>query len=216
MAKVIDITGQKFGRWKVLRCNGRTKTGGALWTCKCECGTIRDVDGRSLRSGLSKSCGCLSQELRSEISRHANLKHGGRNERLYAVWRSVIDRCNNKNSRHYGRYGGRGISICDEWMDYSTFRAWAMSTGYNPDAKRYECTLDRINNDEGYYPANCRWVPGKVQCNNRSNNHLITYNGITKSISEWAEETGIRKDTLRRRIVKYGWSIERALTEKPH
>lgn len=119
--------------------------------------------------------------------------------------------------KFYQRYGGRGITICSEWMDYAGFREWAFSSGYNPDSECRKCTLDRIDNDGKYCPENCRWVTQKVQDNNRSSNHIVTNSsGISKTLSEWSEITGIRKDTLRRRICVMNWDIDRALTEPVH
>lgn len=207
MGNVIDLSGKRFGNWRVLSCAGRNKSGGAVWKCECSCGNVRIVDGRSLRSGASTNCGCLRPHV-------GKPKHSGRNERLYGVFRGMIDRCENKNCAQYERYGGRGITVCDEWRnDYSKFRDWALSSGYQSEADKYKCTIDRIDNNKGYSPENCRWVSQKAQSNNKGNNHLLTYNGETHTITEWSEITGIRKDTLRRRIEVYGWSIARALTE---
>lgn len=212
MGNVIDLTGQKFGRWTVIKEVGRNKSGGATWLCVCDCGAERVLDGRSLREGTSKSCGCIQKDP-DYVFPKPNLTHGGRNERLYQVWRGMIDRCHNSKSKYYKYYGERGITVCDEWRyDYASFRSWAFENGYNPDAKKYECTIDRIDNDKGYFPDNCAWRNQTEQSNNRSNNHILTFNGESLSISEWARKIGIRKDTLRRRIVNYGWTIERALT----
>lgn len=214
MGKVKDLTGQRFGRWTAIECTGRNKSGGAMWLCRCDCGTVRVIDGRSLRDGTSKSCGCLSKELSK--NRKTNYKHGGKSDRLYGVWNGIKDRCYNPKSKHYHRYGGRGITMCDQWRyDYTAFRDWALAYGYDPTAKKYQYTIDRIDNDAGYSPDNCRIVSQKVQCSNKGNNHFLTYNGETKTISEWAECTGIRKDTIRRRIVNYHWDVEKALTTKP-
>lgn len=107
--------------------------------------------------------------------------------------------------------------MSDEWRnDYDAFRKWSLENGYDPLKCKYQCTIERVDNDVGYFPENCKWVSQKVQCNNRSNNHYIEYDGQRHTISQWAEITGIRKDTLRRRIVNYGWSVERALTENTH
>lgn len=212
MPKRYNIAGNRYGRWTVIKENGRTKNGGVLWLCRCDCGVERNVDGRSLRNGLSNSCGCLGAEHRLRAAADAVRTHGGKHERLYCVWQGILDRCRNPNNKFYSRYGGRGIDICSEWEDYAVFRQWAFQSGYNPNAKRGECTIDRIDNDGGYDPGNCRWAPSATQCNNRSNNHIITFDGVSKTLSEWALSTGIRKDTLRRRIVNYGWSVEKALT----
>lgn len=192
--------------------NCKDITGGYMWRCICDCGNERIVEGRSIRSGTSKGCGCTRGK-----DNAWNLKHGGKKERLYAVWMSMKRRCLNQNDRFYCRYGGRGISICDDWLDYTKFRDWALSSGYNPTSEYRKCTLDRIDNDGNYCPENCRWVTQKMQDNNRSSNHIITNSaGISKTLSEWAEITGIRKDTLRRRICVMNWDIDRALSEPVH
>lgn len=213
MGKYKDITGQKFGRWTVIEYAGKSKYGAYMWKCQCECGTVRNVVGGTLRMGISKSCGCINKEIP-----HDHYKtHGGKNDRLYGVWRGIKTRCYNSNDKAYKWYGGRGIKMCDEWKNnYQSFKDWAIETGYNPDAKKYECTIDRIDDDGDYSPDNCRWVNQIVQSNNRLSNHTIEYNGEVHTITQWSKITGIRKDTLRRRIVVYGWSIERALTEPVH
>lgn len=186
-----------------------------MWLCQCDCGTVRPVNGGSLRRHLSSSCGCLSAEKRAEAAR-SRAKHHGKGERLYAVWIGMKNRCNNPHDKHYPDYGGRGIKLCEEWSDYSVFRQWAMLAGYDPLADKGECTIERVNNDAGYSPENCIWASSVTQCNNRRNNRRLSFNGEEKTLSEWAREIGIRKDTLRRRICEYGWSVERALTEPVH
>jgi hypothetical protein len=115
----------------------------------------------------------------------------------------------NPNNHNYAYYGGRGISVCADWESYEAFRDWAVVNGYQADLE-----LDRIDNDGNYEPSNCRWVPRKKQANNMRKNRVITYNGETHSLSEWAEITGIKRATLSNRINTYGWSVERALTER--
>lgn len=213
MGKMIDISGGVYGRWKVIEFSGMNKSGGSTWLCECECGVRRCVDGRSLRSGASKSCGCLGAEHRIAAAVAAVTKHHGKSERLYNVWSGMKDRCNNPKNKFYDRYGGRGITICDEWAsDYTAFRDWAFANGYDPTLQKGKCTLDRLDNNKGYCPENCAWRTSKQQCNNRSNNHVIEYNGIKHTLSEWAEITGLRKDTLRRRIEVYGWDLTKAIT----
>ena len=137
--------------------------------------------------------------------------HGKRKTRLYGIWKSMRQRCNDPGCKNYHRYGGRGISICEEWDVFPTFYDWAMSTGYDENAPRGQCTLDRIDNDGHYEPNNCRWVSNQVQSNNRRANHRITYGGETKNIGEWAIIVGISQSTLRHRL-KSGWSIEQTLS----
>ena len=215
MGNVIDLTGMKINKWTVIKCVGRNKSGGAVWECICECGNVRNVDGRSLRNGSSKCCGCDKKYW--ETHRHPWTKHLGRKDRLYGVWSGMKDRCYNHNAPAFIHYGGRGITMDPQWKEsYESFRDWAMENGYDKNAKKGSCTIDRIDNDKGYYPDNCRWVSTKIQCNNTRVNHRLTFNGETHTITEWSEITGIRKDTLRRRVSEYGWSVERALTERTH
>lgn len=213
MGNVKDLTGQRFCMWVVLEEDGRNSSGGAMWKCRCDCGLIKSIDGRSLRDGTSRSCGC-GRKVYGNLS---HPKHGGKKERLYNVWSGIKNRCLNPNDKNYFRYGERGITICDEWKDdYTKFREWAYQNGYDDTLPKYQCTIDRIDNTQGYSPDNCRFVDAKVQCNNRSSNHLIEYNGETHTISEWARITGIGKCCIRRRIVKQGWSVEDALTIPPN
>lgn len=207
MGNVKDITGQTINSWYVIKEVGRSKSGSATFLCRCLlCGKEKIVEGRSVRSGASKCCGCFHPK-RIDVTRH--------DERLYGVWHGIKDRCNNQNSPQYKWYGGRGIKVCEEWNnDYLAFREWAYSHGYDDSAIKYQCTIDRLDTNGNYSPDNCAWRTQKQQCNNTRSNHKITYNGETHTIQEWSEITGIRKDTLRRRIVIYGWPIERALTEK--
>ncbi len=217
MGNVKDISGQQINGWYVLREYGRNKSGGATFLCRCDCGNVRVVDGRSIRNGASKNCGCKRNTDSVERMRSIATKHGGKKERLYGVWRGMIDRCNNPKSPFYYRYGGRGISVCDKWQySYKSFREWAYASGYNEKAQKWECTIDRVNNNAGYSPDNCIWRTLKQQCNNRSSNHFVEYNGESHTLTEWSELTGIKKDTLRRRIFVYNWTVERALTEPTH
>lgn len=138
-------------------------------------------------------------------------KHGKTKTRLYRIWFNMRCRCHKKDFVDYPRYGGRGIAVCDEWLNsFPPFYEWAMANGY-----REDLTLDRIDNDGNYEPSNCRWVDTKVQNNNTRRNHYITYNGETLTLAQWSERCGINKNTLQARICKYGWSVERALTENP-
>lgn len=127
--------------------------------------------------------------------------------RLRGVWENMIQRCHNPKTRQYGYYGGRGIAVCDEWRDdYSCFREWALKNGY-----KQGLTIDRINNNDGYSPQNCRWATYKEQGRNRRGNHNITLNGETKCLREWSETVGINVSVISRRL-RDGWSVESALT----
>ena len=198
MAKVKELSGKKFGRLTVIRRCENNKHGLPRWECKCDCGNITLVDGQHLREGKTKSCGCLKKD--------AQKTHGMTHTRLHRIWANMKTRCGNPNRRDYKHYGQRGIEICRDWCDFLTFYEWAVNNGYKDGL-----TLDRIDANGNYEPSNCRWATAKEQCNNRTNNHLITYNGETKTISQWAEERNINHDTLYSRINRAHWDIGRAL-----
>lgn len=142
----------------------------------------------------------------------ANVTHGKRESRLYAVWNNMKARCRNPKDREYHRYGGRGIKICDEWLyDFQAFYDWAMKNGYDATAPRGQCTIDRIDNDGDYCPDNCRWTTAREQANNTRRTRFIDFNGEIHSVSEWSRILGIKQSTLNMRINKYGWSEEKAL-----
>ena len=154
-----DLTGKRFGKLTVIKRVHNEKNKHARWLCKCDCGNEVVVQSQSLKKS-TKSCGCLLVEL--------HLTHGQAGTRLYNIWNVMKQRCGNPNNHNYKEYGARGISVCEDWKrSFETFQEWAMKTGYNPDLKRGECTLDRINNDGNYCPENCRWVTMKEQCQNR-------------------------------------------------
>lgn len=205
------MTGVRFGRLTVLnRAEDYKRAKGSArdqWLCLCDCGTEKKVLGFCLRGGTVKSCGCLRRETTSARNR----THGFTDGRLYNVWKGMKQRCSDRNHNSYDRYGGRGISVCDEWLDYEKFREWAMNAGYVEDAAYGACTLDRIMVDGDYEPGNCRWVTSEIQANNKSNNHLVTYNGETHTIAEWAKKIGVQQKTLRARLGVYGWSVEKAI-----
>lgn len=132
--------------------------------------------------------------------------------RLYRVWAGIVQRCNNPKHPRYKEYGGRGINLCKEWRnDYGTFEKWAYQNGYDDNAKRYNCTLDRIDNDKGYSPSNCRFVSNKEQCNNKRNNRNITIDGVTHTIQEWSRIYKIPDYVIRDRINKLHWDAIKAI-----
>lgn len=167
---LVDRTGERYGRLVVIeRASDYIAPNGnkhVRWLCKCDCGNETIVDTCQLSQGKTTSCGCA----RNERLQIGNVIHGGRYDRLYKTYHNMKNRCYNKNSNDYKYYGARGISICEEWLnDYTAFKAWAYANGYNEDAKRGECTIDRIDVDGNYSPDNCRWVDMVVQSRNRRN-----------------------------------------------
>ena len=172
---LINLTGARFGRLVVLQRDNDTVTPNGKkrvkWLCRCDCGNTVSVRSDSLRNGLTTSCGCLNRENCSKI----NYIHGKSKTRLHKVWRSMKDRCYNPNCISYPDYGGRGITICESWLNsFMNFYDWAMASGYNQEAQYGECTIDRINNSKGYSPDNCRWVDMTVQSNNRRVRRITT------------------------------------------
>ena len=210
MSKFVDLTGQRFGKLLVLGIaepiinpSGQ-KT--ACWKCKCDCGNVKIIRGTSLKSGRSTSCGCAF----SEIMRKRKTTHGKSKGRLYHTYYGMKSRCNNQNDKSYANYGGRGIKVCEEWEnDFEVFYKWALENGYNEDL-----SIDRINNDFGYSPENCRWVNGLSQARNKQSTRYLTHNGETKALSEWAEAYGISVQMLAGRL-KRGWDVYKALTTPP-
>lgn len=207
MGKLIDLTGQRFGRLTVIQRDKNDQYGNVRWICRCDCGNVVVRHGHVLRRNRPSDCGCGKSATMKKIA----TKHGGKGTRLYSIWIDMLRRCECPKIQSFKRYGGRGITVCDSWHDFVIFREWAVNNGYSDDL-----TLDRIDNDREYSPKNCRWATIKVQENNRGNNTLLTFEGKTHTLSQWAEITGIHRATISRRIIKYGWSVERALTEPLH
>lgn len=218
LGRAKDIRGNRYGHWTVLERAENGKNGTLRWLCKCDCGTIRSVDANHLKRGDTTNCGCIARANTSWRNIFLHRTHGGTtnqfDRRLYNVYLGIHKRCEKPYSKNYRIYGARGIKVCDEWSGehgYENFREWAVPAGYDPYAPRGKCTLDRIDNDGDYSPENCRWVDAKEQGNNRRDNHMITYNEETLTLTEWADRYGLKPVTLTKRL-RDGWSVEKALT----
>ena len=202
---LIDLTGQTFGHWKVLkRADNRKKI--VMWLCKCDCGTEKIVQGTSLKNGTSNSCGCHS----SRLSENHHKTHGLTNTKLYRVWQRMKNATTNVNNQDYKHYGKKGVMVCSEWFDnFLNFYNWSITNGY-----KEGLTIDRIDNNGNYEPNNCRWTTQKVQTNNYSKNILLEYDNEIHTIAEWAEIIGIKYTTLYNRLIKFKWTIEKASSKK--
>lgn len=208
MPKIIDITGQRFGRLvaiersqNVARTNAPSRP---AWLCACDCGIRKVVSKACLISGLAKSCGCLRRETTSV----KNTAHGMSQTPEYNSWLRMNSRCHFISNKNYKDYGGRGIFVCDQWR-YS-FENFFLSMGRRPTIKH---SLERKDNNRGYSPDNCKWATKKEQsCNRRNRRHLSAF-GITLSAEDWGHKFSIRPKTILARIDRLGWPVSRAVSE---
>ena len=207
-SRKIDLTGQRFGRLLVIEeCGHKRKE--IQWMCKCDCGKYFLAGGWDLRSGRTVSCGCK----RREGNKSNSFRFQHKDESIARKYTNMKTRCYNPKYYLFQHYGGKGITVCDEWLGkngFENFYHWSIKHGYKP-----ELSLDRIDNAKGYSPDNCRWVSMKEQQNNRTNNHMITANGETHTMSEWADISGISYWTIQRRI-SAGWDESIAVTKEVH
>lgn len=199
MGKVKDMKGQRFGRLIVVKLSPTFPIGAPTWECVCDCGKEKVVLGQDLRRRRVRSCGCLKIE--------GPKTHGLTNAPEYNIWRHMRDRCLNKKNKNYHRYGGRGISICDEWIE--SFEAFYRDVGARP-GPGY--SIDRINNDKGYNKENCKWSTKEEQANNRSTSVYYKHNGVSRTLAGWCRELKLDYSLVRCRISS-GWSFERAIAE---
>lgn len=205
-----DLTGLKFGKITVISYNGvkeyKCGTKDNLWKCRCECGNEIVLCQTYIKSGKA-SCGCV----RREKARKQMTKHGCHDSKLYNVWNSIKSRCLNPNVKCYERYGGRGITICDEWKNFSKFMEWACENGYKENA---DLSIDRIDNNGNYEPSNCRWVDRYTQANNKRNNHKIIYQGELLSLNQIERITNVDHRYICQKL-KNGWDINRIINSSP-
>ena len=202
-----DMTGMRFGKLTVVERVGSDVYKNITWKCHCDCGTDIVIPGTYLRSGDTRSCGCL----RRELAKEKMSTHGESKSRLYRVWAGIKTRCYNPNSDNYKYYGANGVIMCDEWKNsFEAFKDWSIRNGYDENADAQECTIDRIKNDKPYSPENCRWINHFGQCNNQRSNRVFEYNGEIHTMAEWARILSINYSTLRARI-RRGLSFEKAI-----
>lgn len=196
MTRVKDLTGMRFGRLVVVELIGKAANGKYQWKCKCDCGNYTIVKGNSLTTDHTKSCGCLEKETKREV----NTIHGLRRHPLYKVWLNMKDRCYNPNNSHFKYYGGKGITVCNEWKDnFKLFYDWMINNGYEKGM-----SIDRIDNSLEYSPDNCRVIPFNKQSSNRTTNYAIIHGGVPYTVAELAKLLNVKSPTLYSRLRRNG------------
>jgi hypothetical protein len=204
MPQAKQVVGQIFGSLTIL--SETDKRGGErMVEAVCECGLVKIYYLSALKRGHTRSCGCK----KSQLLTNSKIKHGLAYTRIYTVWQDMKARCYNENNAGYKNYGGRGITVCDEWKDdFECFSRWAFKNGYRDDL-----FIDRENNDGNYTPTNCRFVTRKTSARNTRRNILITYQGKSQSLPDWCDELNIPYKLMRQRIKTPGWNIDRMFTD---
>lgn len=205
-SRFIDLSGLQVGRLTVIGPAGRHhKTGAIHWHCRCECGNEIVVDGQNLRKAMAKSCGCLQRDVRRQMNRDAAI-HRMSNTPTWHSWYAMRSRCHSPSDQAYGRYGGRGIIVCERWR--SSFEKFLEDMGERPSLAH---TIDRYPDNNGNYElGNCRWATRREQNRNRRSNRLLTLNGETMCIADWADRLGLTQNSIYCRL-RSGWSVEQAL-----
>ena len=198
--------GDKVGHLTIVSMSNKTDSRKRkFYECLCDCGNVITVRYDTLnQNNTERNCGCVS----TNLLRKNSYKHGMSHSRIYGIWDSMVCRCSTKTSGSYKNYGGRGISVCEDWKNsFSNFYNWAVENGYKDNL-----TIDRIDVNGNYCPSNCRWISMKKQQNNKTNNRIISFNGEQHTMTEWGEITGIKEYNIYNRL-QDGWSVEDALTK---
>lgn len=189
-----NLSGRKFGKLNVIEIDKLRTARKTYWLCVCECGNTKSVRSDCLQNGNVSSCGCLKKET-DRINLIKNHGHKMSNTRIYHVWQGMKNRCLNEKNNSYKNYGGRGIKVCDEWVNsFENFYEWSISNGY-----KNNLTIDRIDNNDGYDPNNCRWVNNEIQANNRRSNVIVEHNGENVNFKKLSQLTGLSINLLSNR-----------------
>lgn len=196
---------KRFGRLTAIKHAGRNERNSALWLCTCDCGNEKLVAYAELKTGRTKSCGCIRRERAAQM----NAKHGMSYSKEFVSWTKAKDRCFNSKHPAFHKYGGSGITMCDKWKN--SFEEFYSELGLCPRGH----TIDRIDNNKGYEPGNCRWASKKTQSQNSVWPRVVTIAGVSKNISEWAAVYGISNSVIYNRLNKLMWPIEQAVTTPP-
>lgn len=202
-----DLIGRRYGQLFVKERLQTDSHGERKWLCICDCGNIHEATSYNLVHGKTTKCPSCWRK----ISAEKKMIHGQEPKHLFNCYVNMKTRCYNKNYYLFKHYGGKGITVCDDWLGkygFNNFRKWAFENGYNDDL-----SIDRIDNSKSYCPENCRWVTMTIQQNNRTNNRMLTVNGITDTMANWSKRSGINYATIQQRLSR-GWSVEDAVTIK--
>ena len=191
MGRVKNMAGHEFNGCRVLERSGTNRDKKATWLCKCFCGKEFITTGKTIRQGDVKSCGCLRLSIIKKQGK-LNKRHGETKTRLYSIWHGMKKRCSLEGETSYKHYGAKGIRVCEEWRDsFESFRDWSLANGYND-----QLTIDRIDSNGDYEPANCRWTDWYGQARNRSNNVKVEYKGKMMTQGEVSELTGLSRQLI--------------------
>lgn len=194
-----NLIGKRFGMLVVIRKTELRGGNSVIWECDCDCGKKgKLVRSEYLRKGGTKSCGCSTGEFCRKSKTTHGLSRKAETRPTFIKWVSMLSRCKNKKDKSFKYYGGRGITVCDRWLDFALFFS-------DMGAAPIGMTIERVDNDKGYSPENCRWATIREQANNKRSNRIISAVGLKMTISNWAETVGIPKDTIRTRL-EAGWS----------